>query len=791
MNLALRLTISISLLTAACVIAAAGVTGWLAQRDSSLSLEKSLSEQFQAVASSRKSSLETQLQSDSQLLLSLVNGRMTQEAAWGFRNPFASYRYEVPAVETEELRQQMERWYLGVFDEEYRRLNGGESAPYNPPYEEWVEQMSHEALIIQKYYMAENPYGPAALVAMEDRDDATIYGQQHLMYHTSYRDLMARFGFSDLMFVDANTLAVTYSTAKGPVLGTSMLDGPFKQTELAALVNKMAQTPEAGVQFSRFELSPFRHGQLTAYLGVPVYHWAHSPDHPIAFLVAELPSAAMTAHTTAALQWDTLGLGSSGEAYLVDSNGVLVTELRRTFEDFAGLLNDLESSGTSAQAIGAMRAVGEVAGRLDIDVLPVRAALAGESGYAVHADYLGRSMFSAWVPVLLGGHRYALVAQQDVNETYAGLSQMRRNVWYSVVLGALALTLLAAISARWLAQRISDPLQRMQVMIRMASDHQDLTVQFPVEGADELADISKALNGLFAVLNETLTDIRTSTDLTARQAQQNAERARGTLATVARQKDQMRRVGDASTQVYEALAAMTRLLEGASEQTLHANSLATMGEERMTQTVEEIARLARQVANSGQTMNELQAAADKVFAMLETIKSVSEQTNLLALNAAIEAARAGENGKGFAVVADEVRRLSGSTRQAASDIEDQIGQLQGRVAQISEGLSREQESAQRCVVESQSAQHALHDIGQQVARVSAVMLTLNKQSQLESQRVGGMQESLQQAVKAALEADQTMQALSQSAESQLAQCERMRQATSVLHISAAGRSQDC
>lgn len=50
--------------------------------------------------------------------------------------------------------------------------------------------------------------------------------------------------------------------------------------------------------------------------------------------------------------------------------------------------------------------------------------------------------------------------------------------------------------------------------------------------------------------------------------------------------------------------------------------------------------------DTGEAMAELNAAAEKVGNVIETINGIASQTNLLALNATIEAASAGEAGKG-------------------------------------------------------------------------------------------------------------------------------------------------
>lgn len=72
--------------------------------------------------------------------------------------------------------------------------------------------------------------------------------------------------------------------------------------------------------------------------------------------------------------------------------------------------------------------------------------------------------------------------------------------------------------------------------------------------------------------------------------------------------------------------------------------------------------------------------------MSNNITGIASSTNLLALNASIEAARAGDAGRGFAVVAEEIRKLSASTTELVSGIDERIKALYESIDSLREEI---------------------------------------------------------------------------------------------------------
>ena len=172
-------------------------------------------------------------------------------------------------------------------------------------------------------------------------------------------------------------------------------------------------------------------------------------------------------------------------------------------------------------------------------------------------------------------------------------------------------------------------------------------------------------------------------------------------------------VTQASGALNEAVIGIQKVDEAAKDMSKSAGE----GSKAVSQTVASMEQLKLQIEQSSLKVQELDAAGEKIGAIIGTIDSIAAQTNLLALNAAIEAARAGEHGRGFAVVADEVRKLAEQSSLATKEIEGLIHGVRGIVQETVESITTTAQNAEDGVQKSAIAGQALTEILEAVDRV--------------------------------------------------------------------------
>jgi len=290
----------------------------------------------------------------------------------------------------------------------------------------------------------------------------------------------------------------------------------------------------------------------------------------------------------------------------------------------------------------------------------------------------------------------------------------------AMLAGATALAMFLGLLAAWaITRQIIIPLRQILAAAERVANG-DLRQDLLTTRRDELGQLQASMQRMTQGLRELIGGIGDGVTQIASAAEELSAVTEQTSAGVNNQKVETDQVATAMNEMAATVHEVARNAEQASEAALMADQQAREGDRVVGEAVAQIERLANEVVNSSEAMNQLKAESDKIGSVLDVIKSVAQQTNLLALNAAIEAARAGEAGRGFAVVADEVRSLAQRTQQSTEEIEELIAGLQSGTQRVASVMDASRQLTDSSVELTRRAGTSLDTITRTVSSIQAM-----------------------------------------------------------------------
>jgi len=462
----------------------------------------------------------------------------------------------------------------------------------------------------------------------------------------------------------------------------------------------------------------------------------------LGILIFQMPIDEINSLMTFENKWSEVGLGSSGETYLVGDDHLLRSQSRFLHDDKEGYFKALTEAGIDTKVVDKIAASGSSIGYQKVNNEAVKAALVGQKGISIIKDYRNVDVLSAFAPLDIKGVNWAILSEIDVAEAMQNKKKMQTTIWQVMSVIILILLPLTLTASFFVARGISNPINNFISQVNRVADEKDLTTRIDYNGKDELFSLATSFNHLMQGLqevfhsveelaatlllstNKMIVNIGETTDQTLQQSNSADSAAVATNQLLATIQEVARNASSASDSVRDT--------ENKCKETSHVA-------ERLEKDMSE---LNIQMNLASASIDKLAQESDSIGTVLDVIQSIAEQTNLLALNAAIEAARAGEQGRGFAVVADEVRTLASRTQQSTEDIRGKINSLQQETQKTVKMVTSSSKMANASIGACEENRNVLAEVLTLVSQLSDMNIQIAAASEEQSSVVGEINQNI-------------------------------------------------
>lgn len=355
---------------------------------------------------------------------------------------------------------------------------------------------SDQGRAAQVAYIADNPEPDRA--DLVDAGDGSNYSEAHAEHHEYLRRIAELLGADDLLLVSADSNEVVYSVEKQIDLGIDVVTGPYAEDALGVAWDRLESSgvTDAVITDASFYIPTLGGEDVPA----PVVHvgaTVRQGTEVLGAMVLELGVESLTALVTADGQFELLGLGDTGDAFIVGADGTLRTIPRAFSEDPEAYIERYLDTGGDERLAGLMTLTGSPVLFHAIDNEAVDAALAGDDFIGNVRNGLDRGAVAASAPLDVQGVPWYLVTEQQTSETR---DELERFAWSTVILLTVLLpilTILGIVLARVFARPV-DPLVRAAGSIADG----DFTTRVDDLGRNELGDLGRQLNSMAVQLQE-------------------------------------------------------------------------------------------------------------------------------------------------------------------------------------------------------------------------------------------------------------------------------------------------
>lgn len=725
MSIKTKLIIVFILLVSVPALIATAVSTWVAGRNAQALLVEQSRQQLVSVRESKKREIESVLKTMREQIRTFSANTMVVNAASEFNFSFPDFLSEAGWKGNTTLTDRLRDFYQHQFGQRFTEKNPNSNA--NPL--SFIDNLDNNSVGLQYAYIANNEHPLGEKHQLIENKDDSFYSLTHGRFHPAFKQYLEAFGYYDIFLVHPVTGRIVYSVYKEIDFATSLKDGVFAETGIGEAFRAAVESNQPDFVYMT-DFAPYApsYGHPAAFLSSPVFQAGVMSG----VLIFQIPQDRIVEIMTSNHAWESVGLGKTGQSYLVGSDKTLRSENRHFIEHSSDYLDSLQRLGLSPAKLADIRAKKTAVGLQPVDTASITQALNGESGFAAFTDFRNIEVISTYAPLSVEDQQWVIISEMDMAEVNQHASTLSQAL---VKMAIMLLPLMAAVAIACgvgVAFRLVNPVERLEQEIGEIEKNSDLSFQLQAKPNDVTVGIVSSLNVLLSKIHSIVTMAADGAQKITHAAENIESVSVETNEGVSKQSAEIERVASAMDEMVASVKEVSQSAGNTSRSTYDVNQQAEQSNQLVQNTTLSIERLANEVQQATDVINQLAVESDKISGVMDVIESIAEQTNLLALNAAIEAARAGEQGRGFAVVADEVRLLASRTQESTSEIQQMIVALQNGSEKAVKVMGKGQATALASVEEATQAAEALRQIKSAVQEITQMSQHIAQASEQQS-----------------------------------------------------------
>lgn len=487
MKIGLKLTLTF----VAISLISVSIIGLISYEQGKKGLEAESFDRLTAVREMKASQIEDYFEQIENQIISYSQNRTVIEAMGAFKRGFDLVPSEIDA--SKHNLNDLRSYYDSTFIE---KLNVNSVNSYSAD-EFMPENTSGEYL--QDLYIADNPNPVGEKHYLTYVEDSITYTKAHTYYHPLFKDFLEKFGYYDIFLIDNKTGNIVYTVFKEVDFGTSLNNGRFSETNLAAVYKAAVGSNDDNfvsiVDFKSYEPS---YNSPAAFMASPIF----DGEECIGVLAFQMPIEKINNIMTNKHNWDDVGLGKSGETYLVSDDYTMRNQSRFLIEDSENYYKMIEEIGIPQETIDKIKSFHTCIGLQKVRTEGTIAALNGESNTKIFEDYRGVNVLSSYKPLDIKGLNWVIMSEIDESEAFAPVTKLRDQIWFFFGVTLLLIIIISFFVARQIIKPVKSLTRTSRELARG-----NWNVEVKVDRKDEIGMLALSFKSMQKSLHKMIDDL--------------------------------------------------------------------------------------------------------------------------------------------------------------------------------------------------------------------------------------------------------------------------------------------